>query len=83
MGRPVEFVFGLGSRYSYLASTQLDAIAARRGCEITWVPVSSVALMAAGGRTPFGGGPTFLAGKRMFWSNDRLGLLERCLRASP
>jgi 2-hydroxychromene-2-carboxylate isomerase len=57
MGRQVEFVFGLGSRYSYLASTQLDSIAARTGCEFTWVPVSSVALMAAGGLTPFAGEP--------------------------
>ena len=58
MGARVEFVFGLGSRYSYLASTQLERIAAATGCEFEWVPVSSVALMAARGRTPFRGDPT-------------------------
>jgi 2-hydroxychromene-2-carboxylate isomerase len=57
MGVRVEFVFGLGSRYSYLASTQLDRIAARTGCSFEWTPVSSVALMAARGRTPFRGDP--------------------------
>ena len=54
----VEFVFGLGSRYSYLASTQLEAIAARTGCRFEWVPVSSRALMAVRGRTPFAESPT-------------------------
>lgn len=59
-GEPVvvEFVFGLGSRYSYLASTQLAAIAARTGCRFEWVPVSSRALMAVRGRTPFAEQPT-------------------------
>lgn len=51
----VQFVFGLGSRYSYLAATQLDGIAARTGCAFEWLPVSSVALMAARGRSPFAG----------------------------
>lgn len=58
MGARVEFVFGLGSRYSYLASTQLEGIAARTGCSFDWTPVSSVALMAARGRTPFRGEPS-------------------------
>jgi len=53
----VEFVFGLGSRYSYLASTQLDGISARTGCVFEWVPVSSRDLMIARGRTPFNGEP--------------------------
>lgn len=53
----VQFVFGLGSRYSYLASTRLEGIAARTGCAFDWVPVSSVALMAARGRSPFAGDP--------------------------
>lgn len=53
----VQFVFGLGSRYSYLASTRLDGVAARTGCVFEWVPVSSVELMAARGQTPFRGKP--------------------------
>lgn len=58
MGARVEFVFGLGSRYSYLASTQLDRVAAATGCRFEWIPVSSVALMAVRGRTPFRGDPS-------------------------
>jgi 2-hydroxychromene-2-carboxylate isomerase len=50
-------LFGLGSRYSYLASTQLDGIEKRTGCRFTWVPVSSVALMTAHGKSPFRGDP--------------------------
>jgi 2-hydroxychromene-2-carboxylate isomerase len=57
VGSRVEFVFGLGSRYSYLASTQLDGIALRTGCSFEWIPLSSVALMAARGKTPFRGDP--------------------------
>jgi 2-hydroxychromene-2-carboxylate isomerase len=57
VGARVEFVFGLGSRYSYLASTQLEGIASRTGCSFDWIPVSSVALMAARGKTPFRGDP--------------------------
>lgn len=57
MSARVEFVFGLGSRYSYLAATQLDAVATRTACRFDWVPVSSVALMAAGGKAPFRGDP--------------------------
>lgn len=53
----VEFVFGLGRRYSYLASTQLGRIRQRTGCEFVWTPVSSVELMALRKRMPFQGGP--------------------------
>jgi 2-hydroxychromene-2-carboxylate isomerase len=35
----VEFFFDLSSPYSYLAATQIDAIAARAGAEITWRPM--------------------------------------------
>jgi 2-hydroxychromene-2-carboxylate isomerase len=53
----VEFVFGLGSRYSYLASTQIGRIRQATGCELVWTPVSSVELMACHGKTPFEGLP--------------------------
>jgi len=53
--RRVDFVFGLGSRYSYLASTQLAGIEERTRCIFEWVPVSSVELMAASGMSPFTG----------------------------
>lgn len=57
MGLRVEFVLGLGSRYSYLASTQLAGITERTGCRFDWIPISSVALMAARGSTAFQGAP--------------------------
>lgn len=52
----VEAYLGLGSRYSYLASTQLDRIAAATGAEIDWIPVTSEDLFADG-RNPFRGEP--------------------------
>ena len=36
---PVDFFFDLSSPYSYLAATQLDAIAARNNAEIAWKPI--------------------------------------------
>lgn len=53
----VEFVFGLGSRYSYLASTQLGRLREKTGCELVWTPVSSSELMALRGASPFQGAP--------------------------
>jgi 2-hydroxychromene-2-carboxylate isomerase len=53
----VEFVFGLGSRYSYLASTQLGRIRQKTACELLWTPVSSVELMNLRGQSPFLGSP--------------------------
>ena len=54
----VDFYFGPGSRYSYLASTQLDAIAARTGARFRWRPVFSPDLFIAAGVDPFGGART-------------------------
>jgi 2-hydroxychromene-2-carboxylate isomerase len=53
----VEFFYGLGSRYSYLASTQLDRLAAETGCRVRWRPLFSGDLFAARGRDPFAGEP--------------------------
>lgn len=49
MAMRVDFYFGPGSRYSYLASTQLDAITARTGASFRWRPMFSADLMAAAG----------------------------------
>ncbi len=57
MPATVDFYYGLGSRYSYLASTQLDRIAAETGCRFDWHPVSSGALMRLRGGRPFQGEP--------------------------
>ena len=45
-----EFVFDLGSSYSYLASTQLKALAARTGATIELVPVVLGAVFKSVGR---------------------------------
>ncbi len=53
----VDFYYGLGSRYSYLASTQIERIAAATGCRFDWHPVASGALMRLRGGRPFSGEP--------------------------
>jgi 2-hydroxychromene-2-carboxylate isomerase len=53
----VDFYYGLGSRYSYLASTQLDRIAAETGCRFAWHPLKSGALQELRGGSPFHGEP--------------------------
>ena len=58
MALAVDFYYGLGSRYSYLASTQLDRIAGATGCRFDWHPLKSGALMELRGGHPFRGEPT-------------------------
>jgi 2-hydroxychromene-2-carboxylate isomerase len=53
----VEFFFGLGSRYSYLAFTQIGRIEVSHQCRFTLQPLSSMELMQLRGRTPFQGLP--------------------------
>ena len=55
MQRTVAFYFGIGSRYSYLASTQIDQLEADTGCRVLWRPLYSTDLMAARGMDPFQG----------------------------
>lgn len=58
MAKPVvDFYYGLGSRYSYLASTRIDALEAETGCAVRWHPLSSGDLLAARGASPFRGEP--------------------------
>ncbi len=57
MALAVDFYYGLGSRYSYLASTQLARIAAETGCRFDWHPLKSGALMELRGGHPFHGPP--------------------------
>ena len=57
MAPAVDFYYGLGSRYAYLASTQLERIAAETGCRFEWHPVASGALMGLRGGQPFRGDP--------------------------
>ncbi len=53
----VDFYYGLGSRYSYLASTQIACLEADTGCRVRWRPLYSVELFAARGADPFQGQP--------------------------
>lgn len=55
MTQEVDFYFGPGSRYSYLASTQLARIERQTGCRFRWFPLKSALLISAGheGRDPF------------------------------
>jgi 2-hydroxychromene-2-carboxylate isomerase len=53
----VDFFYGLGSRYSYLASTQIAQLEADTGCRVRWRPLYSADLFAARGLDPFRGEP--------------------------
>lgn len=53
----VDFYYSLGSRYSYLASTQIDALKTATGCHVEWYPINSVGLIAQRERNPFEGKP--------------------------
>lgn len=52
-GKTVEFYFGLSSRYSYLAHTQLDGIADRTGATFIWKPLFTPDLMNKRQQNPF------------------------------
>jgi 2-hydroxychromene-2-carboxylate isomerase len=49
----VDFFYGIGSRYSFLASTRMDALEQETGCTVVWRPLYSGALMLRRGMHPF------------------------------
>jgi 2-hydroxychromene-2-carboxylate isomerase len=53
----VDFYLGLGSRYSYLAASQVERIEKTHGCRFVWKPIASGALMDRRGGNPFRGEP--------------------------
>jgi 2-hydroxychromene-2-carboxylate isomerase len=53
----VDFFLGIGSRYSYLAASQVERIEATQGCCFAWKPIASGALMDRRGGNPFRGEP--------------------------
>jgi len=53
----VRFYYGQGSRYSYLASTQIERLQADTGCRVHWRPLYSGDLFRARGADPFAGPP--------------------------
>lgn len=52
----VDFYLGYGSRYAYLAASQVDRLQAQ-GAEVRWLVVDSPRLIAAAGTSPFSGSP--------------------------
>jgi 2-hydroxychromene-2-carboxylate isomerase len=54
---PVQFFYGIGSRYSYLASTRIAQLEAETGCRARWRPLYSGELFRARGADPFAGAP--------------------------
>jgi 2-hydroxychromene-2-carboxylate isomerase len=54
----IDFVFGIRSRYSYLASTQIERLERETGAAVRWRCVVSAELMAAAGYRPFEGKPS-------------------------
>lgn len=51
--RAVDFYLGLGSRYSYLAASQVDRLEAQYGCRFAWKPIASGRLIERRGCNPF------------------------------
>jgi 2-hydroxychromene-2-carboxylate isomerase len=56
--KSVDFYYSIGSRYSYLAATQIDALKQTTGCHVEWHPVNSVRLISQLQSNPFAGKPT-------------------------
>jgi len=57
MARMVEFFYGIGSRYSYLAASQMERLERDTGAAVRWRPLYSSALMKRRGMDPFEGPP--------------------------
>lgn len=51
--RTVQFFFGIGSRYSYLAATQVPLLAHETGARFEWRAIHSPELIASAGPDPF------------------------------
>jgi 2-hydroxychromene-2-carboxylate isomerase len=57
MSKTVEFFYGIGSRYSYLASSQMEKLERDTGATVRWRPLYSGLLMERRGMDPFKGAP--------------------------
>ncbi len=53
----IDFYYSIGSRYSYLAATQIDRLKQETGCDIEWHPINSVRLISQRESSPFEGKP--------------------------
>ena len=66
MSATIEFFFDIGSPYSYLAATQMEALGARTGAEIRWRPFLLGGVFKAVGNRP----PAALAEKGSWMLGD-------------
>src|SRR5215203_4305345 len=55
--KTVRFYYSIGSRYSYLASTQIGKLERETECRVVWHPLHSVDLYRLRGVSPFEGEP--------------------------
>src|SRR4030095_9172564 len=53
MARAIEFFYGIGSRYSYLASTQMEQLERDTGAAVRWRTLYRRVLMERRGPAPF------------------------------
>lgn len=53
----VDFYYSIGSRYSYLAATQIDRLKQETGCQVEWHPINSIRLISQREASPFEGKP--------------------------
>lgn len=51
--KSIDFYLGIGSRYSYLAATQIARIERDRSCRFVWKPIASGVLLDRRGGNPF------------------------------
>ncbi|MFN9061920.1 MAG: hypothetical protein ACK5WL_18360, partial [Pseudanabaena sp.] len=49
----IDFYYGLGSRYSYLAASQIPRIQSQFDCKFIWKPLFSGALIRLRPHNPF------------------------------
>jgi 2-hydroxychromene-2-carboxylate isomerase len=54
----IDFYYSIGSRYSYLASTQVESLQRETGFQIEWHPVNSIRLISRRENSPFEGKPS-------------------------
>ena len=73
MTKTIEFYFDYGSPTSYLAYTQLPALAERTGAEIAYRPVLLGGVMKATGNSP----PTAIPPKGVWFKRDMAAFADR------
>jgi 2-hydroxychromene-2-carboxylate isomerase len=79
MTQIIDFYFDVGSPASYLARTQLPALAL---CEDPSVKAELKRLTEEAVRSGIFGAPTFFVGDEMFFGQDRMPQLENYLSVS-